>query len=263
MALRIRKGKPKMRKDKMDQFHRTIKPFCMRVTKEDVGIERAELEWVPVPMFGEQDRAYNQLERHLVLTVGKKTVTAPLKITQIGKLQQITGGFIYDEDHDVIDIGRAKLRKLEHLIKRLKPPVAIFCKYRPEIEVIEALVRKYSDKVAVIHGGIKDKKRHKPRTNILLAFQRGELDYVIAQQQTGGVGVDMFRARFGIAYSMSHSWIAFDQMVSRLDFLEQTDQAKFFLLFVPGTIDEDIRTAIDQKRSVTQITWDRLKKRRL
>jgi superfamily II DNA or RNA helicase len=262
MALRIRKGKPKMRKDRIDKFHRIIKPFCMRVTKEDVGIERAELEWLPVPIFGHQARSYDQLERHLVLTIGKTTITAPLKITQIGKLQQVTGGFIYDEDHESIDIGRAKLRKLEHLIKRLKSPVAIFCKYRPEIELIKEIVDKYSDRVAVIHGGIKDKKTIKPRTDILLAFQRGELDYVIAQQQTGGVGVDMFRARAGIVYSMSHSWIAFDQMISRLDFLEQTVQAKFFLLFVPGTIDEDIRTAIDEKRSVTQITWDRLRKRR-
>lgn len=258
VALRIRRSKPKFKPGKLEQFYDRVAPHIMRVSQEDMGMERAIIHEVPVMMFGKQARAYRDLERDMVVRVGDKTIITPLKIVQRIKMQQLTGGFIYDKDKNLRVVGDAKARKLEVLLKKLKPPLAIFCKFKPEIEMIEQLARDRSQKVALLWGKVK-----KERTAILQAFQRGELDYIICQQRTGGVGVDLYHARRAIIYSMGHSWIDYSQMVARLTFLDQGEQAEFFLLYVPDTIDEDIMTAIEEKRSVSDITFERLKQRRL
>lgn len=263
LQLRIVKGKPKFREDMWDEFIERIKPHTMALTKEDAGIEPAKVHYVPVQLFGKQRRAYEQLERTMVVNLGKLTVTTALKIVRNGKLQQLTGGHIKDEEGRTRVVGDAKMRKLEVLLKRHKPPIAIFAKHTYDIEMILEACRERSDRVGVVWGRVKDGKVKKPRTDTINAFQDGKLDYIICQQRTGGVGVDLFKARKAFVYSMGHSWIDYDQMMSRLDFLNQEERAEFFLLFCVDTIDEDIITALEEKRSVSQVTLDRLKRRRL
>lgn len=263
LQLRILKNKPKFREDMWDEFIERIAPHTMAVSKEDAGITPAKITYVPVLLLGRQRRAYDQLEQTMVVDVGKLTVTTALKIVRNGKLQQLTGGHIKDEEGRTRVVGDAKMRKLEVLLKRHKPPIAIFAKHTYDIEMILEACRERSDRVGVVWGRVKDGKVKKPRTETIEAFQRGELDYIVCQQRTGGVGVDLFKARKAFVYSMGHSWVDYDQMMSRLDFLQQTEAAEFFLLFAVETIDEDIITALKEKRSVSQVTLDRLKRRRL
>lgn len=259
LQMRIIQGKPKFKPGMERRFFRRIEGHSMSLTKKDAGITPAKITYVPVHLFGKQRRAYDQLENTMVVDVGKLTLTTALKITRNVKLQQITGGYIKDEDGRVRLIGDAKLRKFELLIKKLKPPVAIFAKHTYEIEMILEVLADYSDKVGVVWGRVKDGKVKKPRTATINAFQNGELDYVVCQQRTGGVGVDLFKSRLGIVFSMGHSWIDYDQMMSRLDFLNQEERAEFFLLFCLETIDADIITALEEKCTVSEVTLRRLK----
>jgi hypothetical protein len=72
---------------------------------------------------------------------------------------------------------------------------------------------------------------------MLLGFQRGDLDWMVCQQKTGGVGVDLYRARWKFfVYSMGHSFIDYDQMMSRFDFLEQNDAADIYILHAAATV---------------------------
>lgn len=261
MAARIKRSKPEFRPGRLEAFYDAVGPHIMHVSQRDMGMEPARVHQVPVMMFGRQERAYRQLEDEMVVKVGKKTIITPLKIVQRLKMQQLTGGFITDEDKDLTVVGDAKARKLAVLLKRLKPPLVIFCKFKHEVELAEQLCREHSDRVALIWGKVKDTKTKKSRSDVLRAFQRGDLDYVVCQQRTGGVGVDLYYARKAIVYSMGHSWIDWSQMLSRLTFLDQEDAADFFLLGIPDTIDEDIYTALMEKRSVSEVTLERLAQR--
>jgi hypothetical protein len=95
---------------------------------------------------------------------------------------------------------------------------------------------------------------------MLLDFQKGKYDWMVCQQKTGGVGVDLYRARKFFVYSMGHSYIDYDQMLSRGDFLEQNETADFFLLVVRSSIDTDIVSAVVKKKSITEAFYDRLKR---
>lgn len=260
---KTRKFKPQLHGIFLDR----IRPFVYRVTKEDAGVTRSKTRWMPVRMKGEQKRIYEALERDMLVSVEGEIITTPLKITQIGKLQQITGGQVKDEEGELRLAGYAKkkvLRKI--LLEEDEWPIVIFCKYRHEVDMCVELARKIFPRVEKIDGSIKDKVyKRKPdqlhRTWRVQEFQRGEIDVLVCQQRTGGVGLDMYKANLAIVYSCGHSWIDFDQMSSRLDFINKEVASELLVLFVPDTIDEDIRTSIKNKVSVTTATLNRLRRK--
>lgn len=262
LAYQIAKRKAPMREDRLDEYADLISPHVMRISKEEAGIEAARIHLIEFDLDPEERKKYETLERTMVVKHRGKKIKTPLKITQIGKLQQMTGGHIKDEEGEVHRIGTSKRRWLRRLIREhVKPgkPFVVFCKYVWEVHMIARLLERMDlGKGASLWGKVKDLKRDKRRTNMLLAFQRGEYDWMVCQQRTGGVGVDLYRARKFFVYSMGHSFIDFDQMLSRGDFLEQTQRSDFFLLAARRSIDIDVFTSVSKKKSITEAFYGRL-----
>lgn len=262
LAYMIAKRKAPIREDMLDTLAELISPHVMRISREDAGFKGAKVKIVQFDLDPQEQMKYTQLEKTMVVKHHGKVIKTPLKITQIGKLQQITGGHIKDEDGEVHRIGTSKRRLLRKLIaKHIKPgdPFVIFCKFVWEVHALERMmIRAGYPNVAKLWGGVKDIKSDPRRTNMLLAFQRGEIDVMVCQQRTGGVGVDLYRARKFFGYSLGHSFITYDQMLSRGDFLEQKERAKFFMLAARKSIDIDILGSVDRKKSISDNFYRRL-----
>jgi superfamily II DNA or RNA helicase len=265
MRVQIAKRKAPMRKDREEEFAQLISKHVMRVSKEDAGMVGAKIIIKPFDLEGKQLRKYQQLEKTMILKHKGQVITTPLKIVQMGKLQQITGGHIKDEDGTTHTIGRCKERHLQRLIDRYADdePFVIFVKFTWEVHMLADLLKRMGyHHVAKLWGKVKDIKTDARRTNMLLDFQNGKYDVMVCQQKTGGVGVDLYYARTAFVYSMGHSFIDYDQMLSRLDFILQQDQARFIFLPARSTIDIDIITGVGHKKSITEIFYDRLKQQR-
>lgn len=265
LAHAIAKRKAPVREDMKQVFADRIAPYVMRISKEEAGITSAKIHKLLFQLTGKQKRMYEKLERTMVVKAGKTKIKTPLKITQIGKLQQITGGHIKDEEGKIHVVGRDKKKILRSAIEKYAPdePFVIFVKYVWEIHEMEKMLRGMGfRKIAKLWGKVKDIKSDKRRTNMLLAFQRGEFDVMVCQQKTGGVGVDLYHARKAFVYSMGHSFIDWDQMLSRLDFLQQLSHADFYILLAQNTIDTDIYNSVKTKKSITEIFYDRLNNHR-
>lgn len=253
-ALTIRRNKREMRKDKFPQFLDAMKPHALRLTKSVLNLP--PLEYVPecVELWGSQRRLYEEIERDLVSTTLR--LTAPLKVTQIGKLQQITGGYVVDDDGVTHAIGSAKMRRVKSLVKEHREPLVIFAKYLAEVEGIAALCNALGRRTAMIRG--KDKKR---RGEIVKQFQSGGLDVIVCQIRTGGVGIDLFRARRAIIYSSTHSWIDFDQAISRIHRRGQKQHVYIHKIIVRSSIDEAIDMALRVKGKTTKFVLDHLRRK--
>jgi hypothetical protein len=261
LALRIQKNKAPIKPEKMQEVADLVSAHVLRITKEEAGITRAKKRKVYVRLDPDEEKKYRQLEKTMVVKHRGVTVKTPLRITQIGKLQQITGGHIKDEEGEIHRIGTSKRRKLRKLIDKHvdNEPFVIFCKFVWEVHALARMLERGGyGKGARLWGKVKDLKRDKRRTNMLLAFQRGEFDWMVCQQRTGGVGVDLYRARKFFVYSMGHSFIDYDQMLSRGDFLEQDEPAEFFFLMARESIDTDIDNSVEVKKSITDAFYDRL-----
>lgn len=263
LKLMIAKRKAPIRKDMLKTFAREISPYVIRVSAEDAGLSTARSIHKACEMKGSQLRLYRKLEKTMVVKVQGTTVVTPLKITQMAKLQQITGGFLIDEDGETHVLRNAKLELLERLVTRYAEdePFVVFCKYRYELSAVEDMLRSMGFRsIAKLWGKVKDTKTKKHRTELLMDWQRGKYDVMIAQQKTGGVGVDLFHARTAFVFSMGHSWIDHSQMKARLDAMSEDVAARFFFLYCRDTIDQDIVKAVGTKESVSLAFYRRLRR---
>jgi SNF2 family DNA or RNA helicase len=259
MALRIQKRKLGFDFDKLPQFMERLRPYALRIGADVMNLPALRVHNVPVMMTGTQARVYDDMERDFVVKLRSSRTMAALRLTQIVKLQQIAGGYLIDDDGETHRLPGAKARKLNHILNQLaRWPVVIFCKYREELEICREVVERYTERVEVLYGKVKDKKNDKARTSMLQRFQAGETDCLIVQVKTGGVGVDLFRSNFAIAYSLPWSFIDYDQMRKRFHRYGQESDCDLFLLTAYRTIDEDILTAIDTKSKVNEVVVKRL-----
>jgi superfamily II DNA or RNA helicase len=231
---------------KLDEFMTLVSPYIYEVAIDDVMDLPLEVHRVPVNMWGEQRRLYEELEKRLILQLQKSSVTALLKVTQLIKLQQITGGFVIDDTGDTVPVGKAKLRMIRRLVKEQTGPFTIFARFIAEVDAIEKELQEMGLSVAVMTG--KTKKKQRPI--IQSKFQNGEIDAIISQVRVGGVGIDLFKSSCLILYSMGHSSIDYRQIVSRLRRRGQKELVKVFILECFETVDKEFYEAVKNKRRI-------------
>lgn len=234
-----------------------VKPYCLRVTKQEVlDLPPINYHWVKAPLLGEQRRLYETFEKDMVATVNGQEVSAELEITKLVRLQQICSGFVKDDDDTIHRVGRAKLRRLVSMIKRTEFPLVVFCKYLEEVSQIEQELAGICN-VSTIVG-----RTRKTRDATLEAFQEGKIDVLIAQVRTGGVGIDLFRAHTVFFYSTTFSFIDFEQAVARVHRAGQKSAVDIYLIYAEKTIDKLIYEALLYKRSVSDFVLRKLKRQK-
>lgn len=251
--------KLKFRQSKLKRFHKKIAPYSMRITKEAVGIKKPKMIRCPVDLDKRQQSLYREIDETMVAEFKGNEITSGLRITQNILLQQICGGFVKDDEGETHWVGNAKLNKLNSLIRRVELPVVIFCKYKREIRAAVKACRAAGLRTAVIRGGRKNKAL---RPKILKDFQLGKYDALVSQIRTGGVGVDLWRSNTIIFYSITYSYIDYEQAKSRVDAIGKEEPPKVYLIFARNTIDELIYETILSKKSVSDKVLNKLKKRR-
>jgi superfamily II DNA or RNA helicase len=243
-----------------ERFLKRAAPVCLRVDRSVLNLKGSKMHIVPITLWGNQAQTYDELERDLTIEVGETgTVTTPLKVTLMGKLSQITGGFLIDDDGEIHKVGKAKERALKRLLPQLKPPVVVFCRYVHEVHMLEALLRGHYLAVKSVYGKIRDTAKKQERSDILTAFQRGDIDALVCQVRTGGVGVDLFEACNAVFYSCTYSYIDFEQAQSRLERYGQEKYVDFYFLMAQNTIDEDQLQALQSKSRINDLVFKRLK----
>ncbi len=91
-------------------------------------------------LYRDQQKQYSAMLDELVINVNDETVTAPMVITQMMKLQQIAGGFVIDEQGDTHDIisekKNPKLNLAEEIVDELDSKVIIFAFYKKSIDLL-------------------------------------------------------------------------------------------------------------------------------
>lgn len=243
-VLQIKRGQRKFDFEKVDEFVLRLSPYVLRVTKDVLDLPPLDYRHEPVTMRGKHRRVYDSMRDDLVSRLPRGVVSAPLKVTQMGKLQQICGGFVFDDEGQTHLVGRAKLRRAKKIIRQERLPIVIFCRYRQEVDALQTEVSRMVKRVEVLTG----KVRPADRAIIQKDFQAGRVDVLICQIRTGGVGIDLFRSCVAIVYSTTYSFIDFEQAISRIHRRGQTRKVRIFLLYCKNTIDEVILKAILSKR---------------
>tara|TARA_Y100000310_G_scaffold279163_1_gene298137 strand:- start:3436 stop:4857 length:1422 start_codon:yes stop_codon:yes gene_type:complete len=223
-----------------------VASVCFAVKKRDVldlppvTVLRRTFELSPPAM-----KAYRNLHFDLYTRIESGEITASNALVKLLRLQQITSGFVRD-DNDVIhavDDGKASM--LNDLLSDLPAdePVVVFCRFLRDLDCVrettELLKRSYGE----VSGRHKDLVggKYPPGIQILGV-----------QIQSGGLGIDLSRAAYAIYYSVGFSLGDYEQSVARLDRAGQTRPVSIYHLVANGTVDETIYGSLKQKKEVIE-----------
>lgn len=251
----MKKSKRKFDDTKLPKFISRIAPFCRRITKDDVlDLPQVTVVHEDVQLRGDQRMLYDELRDTLVAKA--YDITAPLKVTQLTKLQQITGGIVIDDNGEKHVVGRAKIRRLRVILKRLgDEKVVIFARYVAEVDAIADECRDMGRSVETITGATPKTDRGK----IVRQFQKDGLQTIVSQIKTGGVGIDLFASRHLVIYSPTFSYIDFDQAIARVHRRGQTREVFIHLLRAKNTVDEYVYASLVRKDKRTKVVLNQLK----
>jgi SNF2 family DNA or RNA helicase len=192
-------------------------------------------------------RVYDALEDDFVAGVLNGTVTVANAMVLVGKLAQVTGGFVKDDNGDTraVDEVNAKADLLRDVLDDIDPdePIVVFTRYRADLDVIHDIAASTGRESLELAGRGRDE---------LQRWQDGDAPVLAVQIQAGGVGVDMTRARYSIYYSVDHSLGNYDQSLSRIHRPGQTRPVTHIHLVVRGSIDERIMRALEKRAGLVE-----------
>lgn len=194
-----------------------------------------------VYMTKEQEKAYNEMRRVMFTEIDGKEIAATIQLTQIMKLQQITGGYVMDEKGNAIEIVKPEKNPLmrevlELMEERGEQQVVIWAHFKEEIRALAILLTKEGYRVAQFHGDVPEGERLQIRRD----FKAGKYDVIVANQAAGGMGIDEFKvASLVIYYSNSYNTedrIQSEDRTHRGAMPTHIKKVTYYDLIVPNTV---------------------------
>lgn len=198
---------------------------------------------------------YRQLEKECVAEFGGHDVAAPLVMTKLMKLSQLTGGFIYEQAEDGTRLQThifktAKLDILDEILDETLPQkIIVWCRFTQELKNIRALLEKNKITSVSIAGDVKSEDRAKAVKD----FQENpKVKVFVGQVSTAGLGITLTAANVVVYYSNTYSLedrlqsedrchrIGQDHSVTYIDILAETSDGR-------RTIDHDVLSAVKGK----------------
>jgi SNF2 family DNA or RNA helicase len=215
---------------------------------DDSAVVLPEVTHTEIPVILEHatQQAYRSLDHHFVARVKSGEIVASNALTQLLRLQQLTGGSAVTEDESGepirTQISHEKQSALADLLEDLDAaePVVVFCRFHADLTAVHNAALAAKRKSLELSG----------RANELAEWQRGDAPILAAQIQAGSVGVDMTRAAYVVFYSLGFSLGEYEQALARSHRPGQTRPVSYYHLVCPGTVDTKVYSALQARKDV-------------
>jgi len=239
-------------KEGLEYIERVLKQHCISVKKADV-LDLPPLTRTThyVDMDPKAAKHYNEVNKSFVTELlteeGTDVCETDLLITQMLRMRQICNGVLQGEE-DVHELPCAKdselMDLLEGIVKNHK--AIVWCEQRAPIARMKKLLDKAGYYWTVLEGGQSSQERQE---QIDKFNNEDKYRVMIANQQAGGVGVNLQAASYMIYYSKDYDLekdiqsearayrggSEIHESITRIDFVTR------------GTIEEDITEALKEK----------------
>jgi SNF2 family DNA or RNA helicase len=283
---------------RLDELQKLIYSCSTRITTEDAGLNLPPQTYVKryVTMTANQARVYAELKKNLCAEIaGYGTVTAPLAITLLLRLQQVVGGYVntspapLSEGEDGLRRTAKTVVPLDTVNPRIEAllditeeagtrKIIIYAKFRAEIAgIVAALSDKYgADAVVQYHGGItadgRDDAKFRfqgkrpiidPRTKQPIGMEdippEKQARFFVANKAAAR-GLTLTAATITVYYSNEFSLDIRTQNEKRMHRIGQDQPCLYIDLQTSGTVDEKIVDALRRKMDIMRlVTGDNYK----
>lgn len=220
-----------------DQVYSLISDICISLETKG-NVQMPELVQTPRPVvLSPVARAlYESMERDAVLELAGEVIDAGSAAAVNGKLLQIAGGAVYDEDHVAHELHTDKLDALEDILEEANgEPVLVAYRYQHERDRIKA---RFPQAVQ-----LKD-------SNTIAAWNRGEIPLLLGHPAGVGHGLNLqdgghIIVWFGPIYDLE----LWEQFIDRLYRQGQRSTTSVIVLVAEGTVEEDAMRSLEAKDS--------------
>jgi SNF2 family DNA or RNA helicase len=251
----------------LDELSELMSLFTFSVGKEVLDLpEIVETDYV-VQFEPKAAKIYEHFEAEQIAHFGDDVLTASNALVKGLRLQQMTSGQVpvdddapegwnknwnWEDDTGETQkkvrrwelISTAKRDALEAFLKDLDPgePVVVFCKFTQDLVALREIAKKTKRRYGEISGAARDLTPN--------AEMPDDVDLMGVQIQSGGVGIDLTRARYVFYYSVGHRLSDFEQSLSRSWRPGQERTVFVYHIVIEGTIDEAIYRALAKRQEV-------------
>ncbi len=211
---------------------------------------------IPVELDANARRVYNVFAKEGIVVHKRHLIEAPIPLTKLLRLQQMTGGWVHDEQGEIVEVQTSKLAILTDLLEDLASAgksVVIFARFLAELDAIyDAASRHYIPER--ISGGVSAGERKA----IVQRFARGDSPSALVIQIAAAEALDGLQTNcsYGIFYSCDYSLIHWNQARGRLDRVGQREPVTFYHLHARGTVDGFILEALEGKKDIERMVMD-------
>lgn len=196
-----------------------------------------------VEFTAEQRKAYDSMKKYMVSVVGEgKVVEAPIALTMLMKLQQITSGHLIDDEGVTHPLKSNRPGAVLDILEDRKKAI-VWARFVADIEMLRKVLIDAGYTVGVYAGGTSEEERRR-------IVKPGEVDVLIANQQSAGAGLNLTHFDTAIYYSNSFSAADRWQSEDRIHRIGQTNKCLYVDLFSPDSVDGHIIKALQKKASI-------------
>lgn len=231
-----------------------ISDICISMKTEDYLTLPDYVEnIVPVALDAAAKKAYNKLEREMLLQVDEETITAGSAAVLNGKLLQLCGGAVYSNDGTVAPVHSCKLDAFLELIEQLGGEHAlVFYWFQHERDRIMDALSGTGRRVRVYEGPEDER-----------AWNAGDVDVLLAHPVSCGYGLNLQAGGHHAIWYTLPNWALeiFQQANKRLHRQGQQYPVITHILAVQGGVDEDVLASLHGKEDTQEALMQALKAR--
>ena len=209
----------------------------------DITITLSSEDWLHIPDVNVEDhyitlpadakRKAKALEKELFLELDNdKAIVVVNAAVLMGKLLQLVGGQIYDEEKEVVHIHDEKLNMLEKLDKRIKQPKLVIYNYKHERD---AILKRFPHAVQF-------------EEELLDKWNARKIPMLVANAQSIGHGLNLQEGSSDLIwYSLTWSRELYDQTNARLARQGQKERTTIHRILAKDSVDDAVTEALREK----------------
>lgn len=235
------------------EIHKQIADICISMKAEDyLQLPDLIYEDIPVVLDAPARKAYDRMEREMLLEIGDDLITATTAATLTGKLLQLCNGAVYDEDGNAQEVHGCKIEALLETVEQLGGQHAIiYYYYQHDRDRLLKALGKTGLRVRVYRGA-QDSDN----------WNAGQIDLLLAQPASCGYGLNLQDGGhhviwFGLTWALEE----YQQANKRLHRQGQIYPVIVHRLIVRGGQDEDVIKSLESKDGAQESLLAALKAR--
>ena len=227
-----------------EAIDKRLSDLCISMRKEDyLHLPPITFNRVAVRMDKKERAAYEELKREKVLTElnGKTLDSAVLGSTAAslsGKLLQMAGGSVYDDEGGVQEIHTRKLDALDELVEAAQgQPLLVFYAYKHEADRICARF----PACVKLGSGV-------DTSETIKAWNAGEIPMLLCHPASAGHGLNLQEGGHMVVwYSLPWSLELYAQANARLHRMGQENPVIVHHIICENTLDDKVLTVLGQR----------------